>query len=136
MEAPTPRPLVASSNWSTRKTIFSESWRAARPQLVNTAVARENVEAHMCQQCSSNSAVVRCRDCRPRPFFCADCDVSMHTRHPLHNRDGSTSGFFQPLPPTTYVLNRALFPCGKFWFVSVQNIFSSLTEHLASSCSL
>ena len=62
-------------------------------------------------------AVVRCRDCRPRPFFCADCDVSMHTRHPLHNRDGSTSGFFQPLPPTTYVLNRALIPCGKFWFV-------------------
>ncbi|CAL8239058.1 unnamed protein product, partial [Gadus morhua 'NCC'] len=114
MEAPTPRPLVASSNWSTRKTIFSESWRAARPQLVNTAVARENVEAHMCQQCSSNSAVVRCRDCRPRPFFCADCDVSMHTRHPLHNRDGSTSGFFQPFPPTTYVLNRALIPCMRY----------------------
>ncbi|CAL8240179.1 unnamed protein product [Gadus morhua 'NCC'] len=26
MEAPTPRPLLASSNWSIRKTIFSENW--------------------------------------------------------------------------------------------------------------
>ena len=128
VEAPTPKTsLLASSNWSTRKSLFAESWRAERPRLVNTAVAQENVETHICQQCRSNTAVVRCRDCRPCPFFCAECDASMHTRHPLHNRDASTAGFFQPLPPTTFVLNNTLCPCGKFWFVSVQNIFPCWT---------
>ena len=84
-----------------------------------TAVAQENVETHICQQCRSNTAVVRCRDCRPCPFFCAECDASMHTRHPLHNRDASTAGFFQPLPPTTFVLNNTLCPCGKFLKMSL-----------------
>lgn len=128
MEAPTPKAsLLASSNWSTGKSLFAESWRAERPRLVNTAVAQEIVETHICQQCWTNTAVVRCRECRPCPFFCAECDSSMHTRHPLHNRDASTAGFFQPLPPTTSVLNKALSPCGKFWFVIVQNIFPCCT---------
>ncbi|KAG1924835.1 hypothetical protein F2P79_025903 [Pimephales promelas] len=65
----------------------------------------------MWQQCGSNPAAVRCCDCRPRPFFCAECDVSMHTRHVLHNRDAMTAGFFQPLPPTTYVVDKALSHC-------------------------
>ncbi|KAF3832368.1 hypothetical protein F7725_026033 [Dissostichus mawsoni] len=87
--------LLASTNWSIEK-----SWRAARPHLVNTVVAQANVGTHICQQCWSKTSVVRCRDCRPHPFFCADCDVSMHTRHPLHNRDATTAGYFQPLAPT------------------------------------
>ncbi|XP_047239079.1 uncharacterized protein LOC124878929 isoform X2 [Girardinichthys multiradiatus] len=32
----------------------------------------------------------------------------MHTRNVLHNRETMTAGFFQPLPPTTYVLNKTL----------------------------
>ncbi|XDV19268.1 hypothetical protein PO909_024768, partial [Leuciscus waleckii] len=100
--------LLASSNWSTRQSLFSERWRAERPRLVNTAVAQENVATRICQQCGRNPAAVRCCDCRPRPFLCADCDVSMHTRHVLHNRDAMTAGFFQPLPPTTFVVDKAL----------------------------
>ncbi|XP_039541194.1 uncharacterized protein LOC120488640 [Pimephales promelas] len=108
----TPRdPLLASSNWSKRQSLFSERWRAERPRLVNTAAEREHVATHICQQCGSNPAAVRCCDCRPRPFFCAECDVSMHTRHVLHNRDAMTAGFFQPLPPTTYVVDKALSHC-------------------------
>ncbi|KAL0148625.1 hypothetical protein M9458_056065 [Cirrhinus mrigala] len=107
-------PLLASSNWSTRQSLFSERWRAERPRLVNTAAAQENVATHICQQCGSNPAAVRCCDCRPRPFFCAECDVSMHTRHVLHNRDAMTAGFYQPLPPTTFVVDKALSHCGRY----------------------
>ncbi|KAF3836198.1 hypothetical protein F7725_028756 [Dissostichus mawsoni] len=82
--APT-APLMASLDWGTRKSLFLES--------------------------GSNPAVVRCRDCRPRPFLCAECDVSMHTRHVLHNRDAMTAGFFQPLSPTTFVADKALSHC-------------------------
>ncbi|RXN11609.1 ATP-binding cassette sub-family D member 3 [Labeo rohita] len=107
-------PFLASSNWSTRQSLFSERWRAERPRLVNTAAAQENVATRICQQCGSNPAAVRCCDCRPRPFFCAECDVSMHTRHVLHNRDAMTAGFYQPLPPTTFVVDKALSHCGRY----------------------
>ncbi|GAA6075685.1 uncharacterized protein LOC107695438 [Tachysurus ichikawai] len=35
----------------------------------------------------------------------------MHTRHVLHNRDAMTPGFHQPLPPTTFVVDKALSHC-------------------------
>ncbi|RXN30287.1 ATP-binding cassette sub-family D member 3 [Labeo rohita] len=35
----------------------------------------------------------------------------MHTRHVLHNRDAMTAGFYQPLPPTTFVVDKALSHC-------------------------
>jgi len=47
-------------------------------------------------------------DCRPRPFFCAESDIS------IHYRDAMTAGFFQPLPPTTFMVDKALSHCGKF----------------------
>ncbi|XP_058639499.1 uncharacterized protein LOC131544960 isoform X2 [Onychostoma macrolepis] len=110
-------PLPASSSWSTRQSLFSERWRTEIPRLVNTAVAQGNVATRICQQCGSNPAAVWCCDCRPLSFFCAECDVSMHTRHVLHNRDATTPGFYQPLPPTTFVVDKALSHCGKFWFI-------------------
>lgn len=45
----------------------------------NTTAARENVATHICQQCGSNPA--------------AACDVSVHTRHVLRNRDTMTTCF-------------------------------------------
>ncbi|GAA6096745.1 uncharacterized protein LOC113098339 [Tachysurus ichikawai] len=35
----------------------------------------------------------------------------MHTRHVLHNRDSMTPGFYQPLPPTTFVVDKVLSHC-------------------------
>ncbi|KAF4100902.1 hypothetical protein G5714_019098 [Onychostoma macrolepis] len=115
-------PLPASSSWSTRQSLFSERWRAERPRLVNTAAAQENVATRICQQCGSNPAAVRCGDCRPRPFYCAECDVSMHTRHVLHNRDAMTPGFYQPLPPTTFVIDKALSHCVRLVPVEIPDI--------------
>ncbi|KAI9522019.1 hypothetical protein NQZ68_040481 [Dissostichus eleginoides] len=106
-------PLMASLDWGTRKSLFSQRWKTERPRLVNNTVEQENVANHICQQCGSNPAAVRCRDCRPSPFFCAECDVGMHTRHVLHNRDAMIAGFFQPLPPSTVVVDKALSRCGK-----------------------
>ncbi|XP_045928295.1 uncharacterized protein LOC123985010 isoform X2 [Micropterus dolomieu] len=111
-----PAPPRASSDWSTRKSLLSERWEKERPCLVNTMVAQQNVNTQICQQCGSSAAAVRCRDCRPQPFFCADCDVSIHRNHVFHNRDATIAGFFQPLPPTTCVVERALSQCGKLYF--------------------
>ncbi|XDV21836.1 hypothetical protein PO909_026856 [Leuciscus waleckii] len=105
-----PAPPRASSDWSTRKSLLSDMWEKERPCLVNTMVAQQNATTQICQQCGSPAAV-RCRDCRPQPFFCADCDVSIHRNHVFHNRDATIAGFFQPLPPTTCVVERALSQC-------------------------
>ncbi|KAI9532228.1 hypothetical protein NQZ68_033852 [Dissostichus eleginoides] len=102
---------MASLDWGTRKSLFSERWKTERPRLVNNTVEQENVANHICQQCGSNPVAVRCRDCRPSPFVCAECDVGMHTRHVLHNRDAMIAGFFQPLPPSTVVVDKALSRC-------------------------
>ncbi|XP_059367594.1 uncharacterized protein LOC132106020 isoform X1 [Carassius carassius] len=106
-----PAPPRASSDWSTRKSLLSERWEKERACLVNTMAAQQNVTTQICQQCGSSPAAVRCRDCRPQPFFCADCDVSIHRNHVFHNRDATIAGFFQPLPPTTCVVERALSQC-------------------------
>ncbi|XP_048035715.1 uncharacterized protein LOC125261153 [Megalobrama amblycephala] len=111
-----PAPPRASSDWSTRKSLLSERWEKERPCLVNTMVAQQNATTQICQQCGSSPAAVRCRDCRPQPFFCADCDVSIHRNHVFHNRDATIAGFFQPLPSTTCVVERALSQCGKLYF--------------------
>ncbi len=76
-----------------------------------------------------NPAVVRCCNCRPRPFFCAECDVSMHTRHVLHNRDAMTPGFYQPLPPTTFVVDKGLSHCGKLWVYNIHIILKIVRPH-------
>ncbi|KAG1926327.1 hypothetical protein F2P79_024952 [Pimephales promelas] len=109
-----PAPPRASSDWSTRKSLISERWEKERPRLVNTMVAQQNVNTQICQQCGSSPAAVRCRDCRPQPFFCADCDVSIHRNHVFHNRDATIAGFFRPLPPTTCVVERAFSQCGRY----------------------
>ncbi|KAF3833353.1 hypothetical protein F7725_027018 [Dissostichus mawsoni] len=102
---------MASLDWGTRKSLFLERWKTERPRLINSTAAQENVANRICQQCGSNPAAVRCHDCRPRPFLCAECDVSMHTTHVLHNRDAMTAGFFQPLLPTTFIADKALSHC-------------------------
>ncbi|XP_042610307.1 uncharacterized protein LOC109094835 [Cyprinus carpio] len=118
-----PAPPRASSDWSTRKSLLSERWEKERACLVNTMVAQQNVTTQICQQCGISPAAVRCRDCRPQPFFCADCDLSIHRNHVFHNRDATIAGFFQPLPPTTCVVERALFQCGKVYFFFFLSFF-------------
>ncbi|XP_032391834.1 uncharacterized protein LOC116701895 [Etheostoma spectabile] len=103
---------LASVDWSTRNALFFERWRAKRPYLVNSMLAQGNVETKICSQCGINCAAVRCRDCLPCPFLCAECDISRHNKtYILHNRDAMCAGFFQPLPPTSCVVDNAVTHC-------------------------
>ncbi|XP_073336123.1 uncharacterized protein [Pagrus major] len=74
-------------------------------------VGEQHVATRVCQQCQDHPAVIRCCDCRPHPFLCGQCDVRVHQDQVFHNRDSMTQGFFQPLPPTTCVVERVLTQC-------------------------
>lgn len=127
-EAPTPiAPLQASSDWSTQNHSLLERWRAERPRLINSIAASAHVGAHMCQQCAVTPAAVCCHGCEPRPFLCPECDIKMHTdtRNVLHNRDAMTAGFFQPLPPTTCIVDKSHCCCGKFLLIGTPSRFLS-----------
>ncbi|XP_034738953.1 uncharacterized protein LOC117951366 isoform X1 [Etheostoma cragini] len=103
---------LASLDWSTRKALFFDRWRAKRPYLVNSMLAQGNQATKICSQCGINCASVRCRDCLPCPFLCAECDISRHNKtYILHNRDAMCAGFFQPLPPTSCVVDNAVTHC-------------------------
>ncbi|XP_028456560.1 uncharacterized protein LOC114570425 isoform X2 [Perca flavescens] len=103
---------LASLDWSTRNSLFFERWRAKRPCLVNSMLAQGNVATQICSQCGNNCATVRCRDCLPCSFLCAECDISRHNKtYSLHNRDAMCAGFFQPLPPTSCVVDNAVTHC-------------------------
>ncbi|XP_051236827.1 uncharacterized protein LOC127352456 isoform X2 [Dicentrarchus labrax] len=109
------RAPLASLDWSIRNALFSERWREKRPYLLNSMLAKESVATNGCSQCGNNCAAIRCRDCLPRPFFCAECDISRHSKASvLHNRDAMCAGFFQPLPPTNCVVEKALTNCVRF----------------------
>ena len=70
---------VTQSSWHSRMGQVSENWGGIRSQKV---------------------AVIRCDDCRMRGFY-AECDVDVHDKMPLHDRQFfNTRGCFQPIPPT------------------------------------
>ncbi|XP_035528808.1 uncharacterized protein LOC118336301 [Morone saxatilis] len=78
-------------------------------------LAKESVATNGCSQCGNNCAAIRCRDCLPCHFLCAECDISRHSNASvLHNRDAMFAGFFEPLPPTTCVVEKALTNCVRF----------------------
>ena len=109
------RPPLAKEDWSTRNHIYFERWRALRPALINSTLAQENVAAtRICSQCRNNTAAVRCRDCLPYSFLCAECDISRHGKVlNLHNRDAMTDGFFRPIAPTSCVVGTGIGHCGE-----------------------
>ena len=102
----------STSTWSHRSAHFAEQWRERRPLHVEYALAGEQVGSHPCAHCS-NLAVVRCRDCLPCQFLCEVCDTRTHHTAVLHNREATSSGFFQAIPPTKIVMGNTLISCGK-----------------------
>ncbi|KAL4007256.1 hypothetical protein ACER0C_001108 [Sarotherodon galilaeus] len=92
-----------------------QKWKEARPCLIDNMLATLDPQSHRVCQCGKQ-VVVRCLDCLPLPFLCAeclmgvvedkcgcthlftapDCDIAVHTRFVLHNREAVTGGFLQP----------------------------------------
>lgn len=102
------------------KILVSGWWAKVRPRLVDNMVAKQHVASPVCQKCYSSPAMIHCCDCRPQPFLCAHCDISIHKAQVFHNRDSIREGFFQPLPPTSCFVENVLTQCGKLQFLRVR----------------
>ncbi|XP_039865674.1 uncharacterized protein LOC120720105 [Simochromis diagramma] len=85
----------AATHWAIRNMVSSQKWKEARPCLIDNMLATLDPQSHCVCQCGKQ-VVVRCLDCLPLPFLCADCDIAVHTRFVLHNREAVTGGFLQP----------------------------------------
>ncbi|KAK7136762.1 hypothetical protein R3I93_016962 [Phoxinus phoxinus] len=72
------QPRSASNDWTIRTEMREERWKEARSSLVENILKGEDASSSSCQQCRSNAAIVRCRDCLPYPFLCASCDEKRH----------------------------------------------------------
>ena len=66
----------------------------------------ETAKKHCCQQCKTADAVVCCLDCVPSgtQFLCPACDLKVHKKHVLHDREVTIYVFFKPIPPTSSVV--------------------------------
>ncbi|XP_045577843.1 uncharacterized protein isoform X4 [Salmo salar] len=93
----------ASHSWSVRKELSQDRWRESRPEIVDSLLAAEHASQKICQSCNVKMAILRCRDCLPKQLYCEDCDLSIHAKFPLHNRQSMIEGFYTPLPPTTAI---------------------------------
>ncbi|XP_046873039.1 uncharacterized protein LOC124465354 [Hypomesus transpacificus] len=98
---PTESPQTFSS-WPSRHLTAQEHWEEARPFHLKCLLDSEDVGQELCYICQK-TAVIRCRDCLPEEWLCEACDVHIHKRWPLHNRDSVVDGFFRAIPPSTYL---------------------------------
>ncbi|XP_062324765.1 uncharacterized protein LOC134026239 [Osmerus eperlanus] len=89
-------PAANATDWEIRNTVSSQKWKEARPLLIENMLASQDPHPNSRCQCGKQASV-RCLDCLPLPFLCEDCDVAVHTRFVLHNREAVTGGFLQPL---------------------------------------
>lgn len=95
-----------TSAWTQRQSKSQKRFRAAMPELLNGKLAAETAKKHCCQQCKTADAVVRCLDCVPSgtQFLCPACDLTVHKKPVLHDREVMIYGFFKPIPPTSSVV--------------------------------
>ena len=87
-------------NWGQRTAILNENWESVRALLMNAVVSGYALDETQCMKCLEHIAEVRCYDCHTYTRLCGHCDQLVHEMQPFHDRDGSTGGFFKPIPPT------------------------------------
>ncbi|XP_056597167.1 uncharacterized protein LOC130415452 isoform X2 [Triplophysa dalaica] len=102
MDCDEPR-STASNDWALRQSLSEERWQEARPKLLDSLLASDCVHLGPCDHCSLKEAVIRCKDCLPKPRYCGKCDVSTHQHLVFHNRETLIDGFYKPVPPSTAV---------------------------------
>ncbi|XP_078024482.1 uncharacterized protein LOC144463592 [Epinephelus lanceolatus] len=89
----------ASSSWSLRQTAAQDEWRKARAHHIDCLLFCNEVPEKKCSHCTS-PAIIRCRDCMPDEWLCMECDIQIHTKLTLHNRDSCIEGIYKPIKPT------------------------------------
>ena len=90
---------VPQSAWQSRMEQVSENWDSSRKQIIEALIAREGSPGS-CQLCCKSNAVIWCCDCNMKNL-CGPCDLEVHGKMPLHDRQFfHPLGCFQPIPPT------------------------------------
>ncbi|KAA0721783.1 Complement C3 [Triplophysa tibetana] len=102
MDCDEPR-STASNDWALRQSLSEERWQEARPKLLDSLLSSDCVHLGPCDHCSLKEAVIRCKDCLPKPRYCGKCDVSTHQHLVFHNRETLIDRFYKPVPPSTAV---------------------------------
>ncbi|KAA0716633.1 hypothetical protein E1301_Tti023845 [Triplophysa tibetana] len=102
MDCDEPR-STASNDWALRQSLSEERWHEARPKLLDSLLSSDCVHLGPCDHCSLKEAVIRCKDCLPKPRYCGKCDVSTHQHLVFHNRETLIDRFYKPVPPSTAV---------------------------------
>ena len=93
-----------------------EQWLGIRADLLRISVERFCPDK--CNQCSENCPPILCESCG---YLCVDCDKSVHSDSPFHDRLAFINGMVQPISPTTILEN------GTLKYTSIKNeIFPSL----------
>ncbi|XP_051993319.1 uncharacterized protein LOC127651503 isoform X2 [Xyrauchen texanus] len=91
------------SSWCQRQKGVKQCWQQARPQNLHNLLSAENIVQMKCNHCHVAEAIIRCRECLPSEWFCAECDQLVHKCHTLHSRQTTMYGFYKYIPPTEFV---------------------------------
>lgn len=97
-EQPMEQPSTSSS-WSLRQTAAQDEWRNARAHHIDCLLFCNEVPDKKCSHCTS-PAIIRCRNCMQDKWLCMECDIQIHTKLTLHNRDSCIEGIYKPIKPT------------------------------------
>lgn len=88
-----------STSWCLRQSAAQDEWRKARSCHLDCLLSCNEVPERKCCHCSS-PAIIRCRDCMPKEWLCMECDIHIHTKLTLHNRESCIKGIYKPIEPT------------------------------------
>ena len=88
-----------STSWSLRQSAAQEEWRKARSYHLSSLLSCNVFPERNCIHCTS-PAIIRCRDCMPEEWLCMDCDIRIHAKLALHNRESCIDGIYKPIDPT------------------------------------
>lgn len=94
---------ICSHSWSQRQREAQQCWQQARPQNLDNMLSAKKMVQITCKHCHVEEAVIRCAECMPTEWFCAECDVLVHKRHSLHSRQTTLDGFYKYIAPTKSV---------------------------------
>ena len=89
----------SSQKWEVQIQKSIDNWESLRPDLLHNAIRNCAVRKLSCELCGVGEAIIRCEDCYKTKHLCVSCDITVHAKHPLHDRQGALNGIFQAIPP-------------------------------------
>ncbi|XP_016343832.1 uncharacterized protein LOC107690107 [Sinocyclocheilus anshuiensis] len=88
-----------SKSWCLRQSVAQEEWQKARSYHINCLLSCNVVPEQNCSHCTS-PAIIRCKDCMPEEWLCMECDIHIHKKLTIHNRESCIEGIYKPIEPT------------------------------------